>query len=164
MDADRAATLEAALEALGDSDPGLRARLLVTLAAEVEFSADRERRHRLATEALAVARRLGDPAVLGYVLATGYVSSLGFLDVPQLEENVAQLEVVSEELGDPALRCWAAVWRSVTAVLIGDLSAAHRHVDAAARLAEEIRLPFLRFGAAYAAGEPGHDRRASGHR
>ncbi len=37
----------------------------------------------------------------------------------------------------------------MTAILIGDLPAAHRHTDAAARLAEEIRLPFLRFGAAY---------------
>ena len=87
--------------------------------------------------------------MLGYVLATGYLSAFGLLDVPQMEANVAQLEVVSEELDDPALRCWAALWRSVTAILIGDLPAAHRHADATAKLAEEIRLPFLRWVAAY---------------
>ncbi len=38
MDADHASTLEAALEALGEAEPGLRARLLMTLANEVEFS------------------------------------------------------------------------------------------------------------------------------
>ena len=164
VDADRASTLEAALEALGDAEPGLRARLLITLANEVEFSSDRERRHRLATEALAVARQLEDPEVLGYVLATGYLPSLGLLDVHQLEENVAQLAVVSEQVGDPAVRWWAAVCAVIDRASRRGLL---RRPPACRRCGQVGRgappaLPALRSGVA--TGEPGHDRRGSRHR
>jgi hypothetical protein len=49
VDADRVGVLEAAIHALGSRDAALRARLLITPAAELEFSADPEQRHRLTT-------------------------------------------------------------------------------------------------------------------
>jgi DNA-binding SARP family transcriptional activator/tetratricopeptide (TPR) repeat protein len=150
VDADRVTVLEAAIQALGSRDAGLRARLLITLAAELEFSANLEQRRRLTTEALAEARRLGDPHTLGYVLATGYFPTVALLDVDLLEDNATQLVAVGEQLGDPALRFWGAGWGCVTGVIVGDLPAARRQVDAALRLAEELGQPFMRWTAMFA--------------
>lgn len=70
VDGERVAVLEAALESSGSSDESpMRARLLATLAAELTYSPEHERRHALWSQALAVARRAGDRYALGYVLA-----------------------------------------------------------------------------------------------
>ncbi len=64
------ALLEEALERLPPDQPALRARLLARLAAALSLSADQaERRRRLADEACALARGLGDPAVLSFALS-----------------------------------------------------------------------------------------------
>jgi AAA ATPase-like protein len=64
VDAERVATLEAALDAAGDGDDLLRARLLSQLVMEQAFAAGVEQRQRQSAEALALARRAGDPEVL----------------------------------------------------------------------------------------------------
>ena len=62
VDEARLALLEEALEALGDEDSPLRARLLARLALELYYSGDPERRLALSEQAVDLARRLGDPA------------------------------------------------------------------------------------------------------
>ncbi len=67
VDPERVAVLEAALELVGPrTAPG--ARLTAHLAVELAFSGDWERRLALSDEAVAMARRLGDPATLAEVL------------------------------------------------------------------------------------------------
>ena len=68
VDDERVAALEAALDAAGGDDSPTRARLLAALAVEIDYAGDRERRLRLADEALAIARRTGDVATLAHVL------------------------------------------------------------------------------------------------
>ena len=63
----RIALLEAALDMLPAGDGADRARLLVMLAGELIFAEDGGRRFPLADDALAMARRLDDPAVLDFV-------------------------------------------------------------------------------------------------
>src|SRR5206468_263991 len=67
-DQERVELLEAALDSVGDGDPGTRARLLALIAQETTWTADFERRVGLADEALDLARRSGDPMVLAAVL------------------------------------------------------------------------------------------------
>ncbi|MGH9283962.1 MAG: hypothetical protein ACRD0S_13625, partial [Acidimicrobiales bacterium] len=69
VDAERVAVLEAALDSLGPGSGALRPQLLATLASELTFSPDYDRRCALGAEAVAAARRLGDPATLARVLA-----------------------------------------------------------------------------------------------
>ena len=68
--------LERAAEAVGEEDSALRVRLLARLAGgplrDSRFPPDR--RHALSEEALAMARRLADPATLSYALS-GYLSA-----------------------------------------------------------------------------------------
>jgi tetratricopeptide (TPR) repeat protein len=62
-------SLEVAIELLPDDDSTVRAELLSTLAAELTWSDAWERRRALAEDAVAMARRLGDPATLVRVIA-----------------------------------------------------------------------------------------------
>src|SRR5581483_6048495 len=77
VDTDRVETLEAALAAIGEGDSPIRARLLAAVAQELVFSGDVERCRRLSDEALAMARRLGDPAVVAAVLVARYHTICG---------------------------------------------------------------------------------------
>ena len=142
VDADWVAVLEAALEALGPGDSGLRARLLVTLAAELVHSHDQGRCHRLAREGLALSRRLGDPETLGYTLSRGWVPAFaGPLD--ELRAVVTDLATVAAELGDPTLELFSVAWGTVTAIVTGDGRVAAAGYDAIDRLAGESGQPWL---------------------
>jgi class 3 adenylate cyclase/tetratricopeptide (TPR) repeat protein len=149
VDNERVAVLEAALQRLGAGDSPLRARLLVTLAAELTFSPDHQHRHRLVTDALALARRLDDPATLGHVLSTSYVPALGQLDVAALQRNTAELAEVAERLADPGLSFWSREWRFLTAVLTGDFPAGDGFLDAAAALAQDLGQASMRWVATF---------------
>jgi class 3 adenylate cyclase/tetratricopeptide (TPR) repeat protein len=73
--------LERALAALPDEDTPLRTRLLARLAEMLTFVGSRERRAALSTEALAMARRLGDKGLIAEVLSTTHFSLWGPDDV-----------------------------------------------------------------------------------
>ena len=86
--------LEQALAALPDEDSALRVRLLARLASGPlrDPSLGQARKHAMSTEALDMARRLGDPQTLAYAI-TGYISS-----VPLAGLHAEQLELAAESL------------------------------------------------------------------
>jgi class 3 adenylate cyclase/tetratricopeptide (TPR) repeat protein len=149
VDDDRVAVLEAALAAVAPDDSALRARLLVTLAAELVFSPDHDRRHRLAAEAFEVGRRVGDLTTLGDVLARGYIPTFTSLDTAALQRHTRELSDVAERIGDPALAFWASTWGFLTTVLIGDVAAAEERIDRSAAIADELGQPFFRWIATF---------------
>lgn len=84
--------LEEAVDALPPHPGALRARLMVRLAAGLSLQPGAERRRRaLADEATAVARRLGDPATLAFVLERQLI---GLLGPDTLEERLATTEEI----------------------------------------------------------------------
>ncbi|MCU1491966.1 MAG: hypothetical protein JWM85_3371, partial [Acidimicrobiaceae bacterium] len=107
IDRDLVAVLESALTVAKPGDSPTRARLLANLAGELAFSDDHERRHEAATEALAVARRVGDQATLGHVLVQRGALKLSD-NAAGLREHIAELTAAATRLGDPALAFWAA--------------------------------------------------------
>src|SRR5207253_4486650 len=64
VDAARIEVLEAALAAVGEGEPRLRARLLATLGLELFWDPDADRRLQLSGEALTIARTLADRGTL----------------------------------------------------------------------------------------------------
>jgi len=62
VDSEKVKVIEAALDALPDTDSAERARLLATLCSELQYDSSLERRLALADVAKAIARRLGDRA------------------------------------------------------------------------------------------------------
>jgi class 3 adenylate cyclase/DNA polymerase III delta prime subunit len=147
-DAERVAALQAALSAVDDGDSALRARLLAAFALEsFEHGADSTRRRELSDEALAMARRLGDPATLASVLLARYYTIRTPLTLDERWANSAELMDLAEQLGDPATRFRAATLRSYCAIEVGDSTAADSAFELGDALARDLGQPTLQWAA-----------------
>ena len=137
--------LEEALERVGPEDSALRARVLARLAVSLYYRADAaERRARLADEAVAMARRLGDPRTIAQVLVNAQYATWG----PDTTERdigwAEELLRLSEELRDGELAV-ATRHRQVDFLLeLDDLAGADIAIDALERLARENADPRAR--------------------
>jgi tetratricopeptide (TPR) repeat protein len=85
--------LEETLAVLGSADSALRARVLARLAKALASSPDPDRRAQLSRTAVAMARRLGDPATLAAVLYDHHMATWG---PDNLEERLAVATEVVE--------------------------------------------------------------------
>ncbi|MBF8194422.1 tetratricopeptide repeat protein, partial [Nonomuraea sp. K274] len=121
-----------------------RARLLITIAMERRADAGR-RGDQAAREAEAIARRMGDPALLAYALNGRYMQTFHRAGL------AAERAGIGEELLDLAARHEGLVTFEVLGHLIliqagaalADLATADRHAAAADRLAERYGLPLV---------------------
>jgi predicted ATPase len=145
VDHERVAALEAAVDAVGGDDTPTRARLLAALAAEITYTGDRERRLRLADEALAIARRCGDATTLALVLLHRWYAIYFPDTLDELLANTQELVSLAERLDDPVIRAQALWLRGRILARAGDMEEANRRFEAAERLAEELRQPTLRW-------------------
>ncbi len=147
VDTSRIAVLEAAISAVGAGDSAARARLLATFAAELTWDGDWRRRRSLSDEALAMARRVGDPDTLAYVLTR----RPNTIWVPEaLGERLANTEEslqIARRLDDPVARFWASMYRLLATAADADLSEAPEHLDTMTGIAEAVPLPLLQWEA-----------------
>ncbi|MEE8346459.1 MAG: AAA family ATPase, partial [Dehalococcoidia bacterium] len=134
--------LEEALEALGEGDSPLRARVLSRLALAFYWTGSPERRAALSQEAVGMARRVGDPPTLAYALMRRIytISGPGNVD----DQLAAATEIVrqAEELGDREMALQGHLFRLLSLLELGDIPAVDVEMEAHARLAEELRQPF----------------------
>jgi tetratricopeptide (TPR) repeat protein len=160
VDAERVAMLEAALDAMGGEDSRERAVLLGMLASELTFAPDRQRRVAVADEALALARRLGDPRTLCYVLGA---RAMPIWSPETLDERLRCAEEsvrLADGLGDQLARFHTLHWHGVVLVQAGRLDEFQRVIsrqqELAARLGEPSARWLARYDAATAAIVAGH--------
>src|SRR5581483_5328292 len=143
VDRERVAVLETAIGAISIAEGGVRARLLSTLAVELTYSPDRRRRRALCDEALAIARRLEDPATLAHVLRSRFTGLLAPDTVTeQLAESAEHVELAAR-LDDPREGMWASVNRFTVALAVGDIDEADRHLAMLAEIVERVALPAI---------------------
>ena len=149
VDTEQVQILEAAIEAAGPSDTNTRARLLATLGLELYYAGDPERRRRASDEALAIARRLGEPAALSEVLLRRYLTIAAPApgNLEERQANIAELLTVAQSVGDPATMCLAWWLRCRVMMERGDLDEADRSLANMDRLVDDLRQPILRFTA-----------------
>ena len=145
VDAERVAALEAALALVPETELGRRAELLASLGLEVVFAREGDRPRRLSDEALALARRSGDPTTIAKVLLSRYYSTLRPDTLDERLRNSAELVAITDQLPDQALRVRAAFLRHRAAMEIGDLDEADSQTAAAASLLADIGQPTLRW-------------------
>jgi class 3 adenylate cyclase/tetratricopeptide (TPR) repeat protein len=140
VDQERVAVLEAALAA-GSGDSPERARLLAILAVELTFAGDWLHRRRLADDALAMARRLDDPATFVRVAGLLYFCIL----VPEtLHERLtmtAEVLTLADEQGDPLVLHFAHRWRLYTVANAADLVGIDAHLPEMMRYGHACRDP-----------------------
>jgi predicted ATPase/class 3 adenylate cyclase len=130
--------IEEALNALGEQDNVLRARLLALLAALIHEDSP-ERGASFSQEGVEMARRIGDPAALAHALA-GRQEAVWRPD--NLDDRFAiatEIVRLAEEVGDKEFALLAHCQRHTCLIEQGDLAAAAPDFEAHARLGEELQ-------------------------
>jgi DNA-binding SARP family transcriptional activator/tetratricopeptide (TPR) repeat protein len=142
--------LEDALEAIGDEDSRLRVQLLSRLATALRGDEVRDRTERVAEDAVATARRLGDPAVLAYALDGVEAAVLAPYTVEKVRSDAEEIVALATEIGDLERlfdgheHLFWATW------ILGDLAGRRAALAEMIRVAEELKQPPQRWMAASA--------------
>ena len=128
-----AALLDEARVALGDRESALRARVLAALSASPG-------RATLADDAVALARRLHDPATLGYALHRSLLT-LGPLRAPERLARAEEILVHAARARDKLLEFEGQTERLMALIEHGDRAAIDEAVARHGRLVHELRQP-----------------------
>ncbi len=148
IDHERVAVLEEALGRMEPADTASHALLLATLASELQWAPDWQRRLALSDTGLAMARRVGDPTVLATVLSARHEA---IRVPPTLEErldNTAELLHLARRLGDPRQRGYAALWRAHSSWERGDVAEVDRCMRIVQEEAPRAGAPYLEWNLA----------------
>ena len=144
VDDDLVAFLELALDRLTSHDRS-RALLLATLCSELAYRPPIEHRSALADEALQLIRATGDDADLVWVINHIFDA----LMVPELLGDRLALSAealeIAERLDDPISLFWAALYRCIASVGIGDVVEMDRCLTIAQHIADRLALPELQW-------------------
>lgn len=138
------ALLDEALAALPEEDSIIRARVAARLAGALRDDWSRTERDAISAQALAMARRLGDPTTLASALAARYTAIWG----PDTVDEMSSLADEAESLtvGGDAEREIEARWlQFVVFMMAGDIDSCRIQQQENKRLAEELRQPSQRW-------------------
>jgi tetratricopeptide (TPR) repeat protein len=138
--------LEEALERLGAVAGGaaahpLRPRLLSRLALERYFADPLPERLAITDEAVALARRLGDPVTLARVLSDATLAIWGPDTVLQRRVMTEEMVHLAAQIGEPTLELLARAWLIGTLFELGDGHTMDPQLAHFRRLVEECRQP-----------------------
>jgi len=147
VDAARVEVLEAAITAIGDSDPAIRARLLGTLGMELAWQPDARRRLALSEEALTLASAVGEPATLAHVLLARDYTITAPENAAERFAATTQMLALADRLGDPVVTSRALILRFKAAVELADLAEAERCHAQHEVLVADLGQPFLTWAA-----------------
>jgi hypothetical protein len=138
-----AGRLEEALNALGETDGPLRARLLARLAEQLALADSDQRPVRLGDEAVAMARRGEDAGALAAALMGRHAALLGIEHVEERLRVIDEALAISERLGARELVALALHWRIYDLVELGDAAEASRAHARLEALARELHQPLF---------------------
>ena len=139
VDETHVAVLVDALERIGAGDDPMRVRLLGSLAVALYWSDGAERRAELASEALQIARRLGDDATLAIALGSAQLATCG----PDVTEQglawLQELFELTDRTGETVMSL-AARSRHVDLLLeLDDIAGADVAIETLERVAHKAR-------------------------
>jgi len=138
--------LEEALAAVPEQHAALRARLLARLAGgPLRDDVDRGRRDALSRDAVELARSLGDPATLAYVLDGRYSAVWWPENLEERLEIGLELVAAATEAGDKERALQGHHYRALALLEAGDLPAVRAELLAKEKLVEELRQPAQRW-------------------
>lgn len=152
VDSERIAVLELALEKIPDEDSPARARLLATLAAELSFSGEWDRRLALSDEALEMTRRLGNLHALSDVLTERFVPIWMPETLAERLSNSEENVRIADQIGRPLEQFRAVHWHSVALVQGGRLEEATEAVKREDEIAKRLGDPTALWIATYDRG------------
>jgi DNA-binding SARP family transcriptional activator len=139
--------LERALAAVGEQDSRTRVVLLARLAAAQRDDPGRERRVRLAEQAVEIARRIGDPVTLAAALEGQWIAVEG-PEALSRGDGIAQGErliALGEQIGDKERVFAGRDYRLHCFWMLGDRAGVEVELEALGVLADELRQPAQRW-------------------
>ncbi len=139
VDPEQVALLEEALDATRDE--ALRARLLGRLAIETYSDGEPARRMTLAAEAVAIARRLGDPSALTAALGALRVACWDIDHLAQRREISEELVAVAAASGDGPAELRGRNWLVIDLIDAGERQLAEEEITRYATVADCLRIP-----------------------
>jgi hypothetical protein len=140
--------LERAAAGLGDADSPLRVRVLGRIAAaSVAAPSAQGAGRRAAEEAVAMARRIGDPALLVQALADRHLAPLTPADFASREHAAAEIVDLGERLGRPEVALLGHEWLFGERLAQADIEAAETAVRRLELYAHLTPSPHWRFAA-----------------
>jgi class 3 adenylate cyclase len=138
---DLAALIGEALDRLGDDDLALRAQLLTVEASQILFQ-DFERFETLASEAVDLARRSGDPHALGQALSAWSLTLREQRQTDQWRAVQDEISALCTRAGDTDTLIRVTDGRIIRARIEGDRDEQDAQLAIAVKLAEDSRSPF----------------------
>ena len=150
VDAERVAVLEEALRAVGSDDSASRASLLSLLALEILHAGDYPARRALADEALDMARRIGDPAIIAGVLSRRLLTLWVPDTLAERLAETAEAEMRASDVGDAEVRFWACLRRAMVALEAGLLDEVDACLERSEALSASVGQPVLRWSVLFA--------------
>jgi tetratricopeptide (TPR) repeat protein len=142
VDDERVEVIQAALEAVGETESRERARLLARLCSELAYR-PLEERLSLAHEAKTMARHLGDP---GTLVAVTNDCSLPLRVPATLDGQFADIREaveIAEQIGDPLGEFWASAWAYIDATRAGDFDLAERCLATGKMISARLQEPTM---------------------
>jgi len=134
--------LEQALPQLGAEDSPLKASALGGLARYLGYTGEREKLMVYAPQAIAMARRLGDPELISYSLLGMFYSLIG----PEHAEERLAMATEMLELAQAANAILQAThgmyWRVYCLLELGEMAEADAQIDVWERASQELNSPF----------------------
>jgi tetratricopeptide (TPR) repeat protein len=138
--------LERALSVLAKEDSALRARVVLALGRALIYQADAAPRwHALLDDALAIARRVGDPVAIAVALYAVHFRLMGPTDLDARFATIREAIGLAELGGADAVAVDCRVALVHDLLESGDVAAAAREIDVLSQRSEETRLPFHRW-------------------
>jgi tetratricopeptide (TPR) repeat protein len=134
-------TLERALRMLDGSDSPMRARMTGRLASAVLFS-QRDLADELGRKAIAMARRLGDKALLARILSDTWLACWRVGNVKERLKVAAEMEQLAAGLDSSGPLLEAQLWRAATLLESGDIVGAESELDRGQILVDELRQSY----------------------
>ena len=142
-DAPRIALLTEARELVPAADPGQRALLTAMLAAELTWAPDGERRFALSDEAVALARRSGDPRTIVNVLWLRNLTITAADTIDARRRDAQEMQVAAAGVGDELALFHATFHQTGPALELGDVTTVAGLLDRADSLARRLAQPHL---------------------
>ena len=131
--------LRRALDALPSGDDPRRCRVMLALAGEIYYGATTQEREALAEEAVAMARRLGDPDLMLDALLKGTIAIWHPATTERRLELSTEAALLARQLGDHVWLASAETLRAVAANEIGDMAVLDESLAAARAEADRVR-------------------------
>jgi predicted ATPase len=135
--------LDEALVALGADDSALRSMLLARLSVAGSRPDSNEESRRLAEEALALARRAGEPSVIAQALAALCDALAGPEHATAPRQHAAVIVEMAERAGERGLALLGRRFSVVALLELGDFPALDREIALFERQAGLLRQPLL---------------------